>query len=68
MFIFYSEKGEVLKEFVESKIDNINELVIDKDFISCEHEFGNFSIFHLSYSLKIVSHYRYIYHCLIKKV
>ena len=47
MFIFYSNKGDVLKEFVESKIDNINELVIDKDFISCEHEFGNFSIFHL---------------------
>ena len=47
MFIFYNNKGDVLKEFVESNIENINELVIDKDFISSEQEFGNFSIFHL---------------------
>jgi hypothetical protein len=46
-FVFYNNKGRVLKEFVETKIDNINELVIDKDFIPCEEEFGNFSIFHL---------------------
>ena len=46
-FIFYNNNGDVIKEFVESNIDNINELVIDKDFISCDEEFGDFSIFHL---------------------
>jgi hypothetical protein len=46
-FVFYSNNGDVLKEIVISNLDNINELVIDNDFIPCEEEFGNFSIFHL---------------------
>ena len=46
-FVFYNKMGAVIKEIIESKMDTINELVIEKDFIPYGEEFGNFSIFHL---------------------
>jgi hypothetical protein len=46
-FVFYNSNGNIIKQFIKYDIDNINELEIDKDFISSEEDFGNFSIFHL---------------------
>ena len=46
-FVFYNNSGSLIKEYTELNMDLVNELVIDRDFISSGDQFGNFSIFHL---------------------
>lgn len=46
-FVFYNNRGILIKEYTQFEMDLVNELVIDKKFIPGDDKFGNFSIFHL---------------------
>jgi hypothetical protein len=46
-FLFFDRSGNVLKEYYLNRLQEFNELVIDKEFLNNVEDYGTFSVFHV---------------------